>query len=335
MLTGSHNNPLRCSLLAGLTAAAVITPASAHHSSAVYDMNAVITLRGTVTRYEWKNPHVYIFIDTDDQDGNTVAWAIEGESTALMSRSGWGPTTLTPGDTVFARANLNRSPERHEARLVALTTADGTVRVRKAVGEAARVSADGLAGVWDAIRDYEDFTFVRGAITARGTAAVAGFDEGQSPVQNCLAFPPPMVTFLPYRTRIAVDQDRIVMRSEYFDVERVIHMDGRGHPNDGARTPAGHSIGRWEGDVLVVDTTLFAEHPIGNWRGLPSGPRKHLVERFEPSADRTQLHITFRVEDPDYLIDPWEGEIVWDYVPDGETLPFDCDPEIARRFAVQ
>ena len=96
----------------------------------------------------------------------------------------------------------------------------------------------------------------------------------------------------------------------------------------------GHSIGRWDGDTLVVDTALFADHPIGNWRGLPSGPCKHVVERFAPTADRTQLRITFRVEDPDYLVGPWLGEIVWDYVPDGEFLPFVCNPEAALRCAL-
>jgi len=317
-----------------LTAVLATTePAAAHHSAAVYDMQSVITLRGTVTRYEWKNPHVYIFLEAEGDRGETAEWAIEGESTALMGRSGWSATTLRPGDRVFARANLNRRPERHEARLVALTTEDGTVLVRKATGTAPKAAASGLEGVWDAIRGYDEFEFRRGVLTDLGRAAVSNFDEGQSPVQNCLAFTAPMVTFLPYRSSIEIESDRILIRSEYFDVERVVYMDGRGHPVDAERTQQGHSIGSWDGDALIVDTTDFADHPIGNFRGLPSGARKHVIERFEPTADRTQLRVRFTVEDPDYLVDPWEGEVVWDYVPDGDMVPFRCDPEIARRFA--
>ena len=209
------------------------------------------------------------------------------------------------------------------------------MRVRKDSGSPPRISANGLAGVWDAIRGYDDFELVRGELTPSGVAAVAAFEEGQSPVQDCLAFPAPMVTFLPYRSRITVADSRIVIDSEYFDVQRVIYIDGRAHPVNGERTPQGHSIGHWDGDALVVDTTLFSDHPIGNWKGLPSGARKHLVERFEPTDDRTQLRVTFTVEDPEFLADPWLGVVTWDYVPDGEMLPYHCDPEIARRFAIE
>ncbi|HSG63475.1 MAG TPA: DUF6152 family protein, partial [Gammaproteobacteria bacterium] len=308
--------------------------AIAHHSAAVYDMGAVVVLRGTVLHYDWKNPHVYIVIAAEAENGQTAEWAIEGESTALMTRSGWTASTLEPGDRVLARANVNRRPERHEARLVTLTTDAGSVLVRKASGPAPTVAAEGLAGVWDAIRGYDEFRFVRGALTPRGAAIVGGFDEGQSPVKDCLAFPVPIATILPYRTRVQVDDDRILLRSEYFDVERTIYMDGRGHPENGERTLQGHSVGRWEGGALVVDTSSFSDHPLGNWKGLPSGAQKHVVERFELTPDRTQLRVSFRVEDPEYLVEPWIGEIVWDHVPDGEILPYHCDREIARRFAI-
>jgi hypothetical protein len=307
--------------------------AVAHHSAAVYDMGAVVVLRGTVLRYDWKNPHVYIVIAAETPGGATAEWAIEGESTALMTRSGWTATTLAPGERVLARANANRRPERREARLITLTADDGTVLVRKASGPAPTVAATGLAGVWDAIRGYDDFRFVRGALTPRGAAIVSDFDEGQSPVKDCLAFPVPIVTILPYRTRLEVEPDRILLHSEYFDVERVIYVDGRGHPQSGERTPQGHSIGRWDGDALVVETALFSDHPLGNWRGLPSGAQKRVVERFEPTPDRTRLRVSFRVEDPEYLVDPWIGQVVWDFVADGEILPYRCDREIARRFA--
>jgi hypothetical protein len=296
-------------------------------------MATILTLQGTVTQLEWKNPHVYVFVEVPDGAGQTVRWALEGESTALMARSGWSPTVLAPGDRVSVRVNRSRKPGRYEARIMTLITADGTVLARKATGIAPAVAADDLTGVWDALRGYEEFVFSRGEPTARGATALRGFDERSSPVQNCLAFPPPIVTFLPYRNAIEIDGDRIYIRSEYFSVERVVYMDGRGHPENGERTHQGHSIGSWDGDVLVVDTALFSDHALGHFRGLPSGPQKHLIERFELSEDRTQIRVEFTVADPEYLREPWTGEIVWDYAPDGEMLPFVCDPEVARRFA--
>jgi len=334
LIRTESTNALHLCGLALATLLASPSPAWSHHSSAVYDSDTVSTFTGTVTRFEWTNPHVYLFVEVEDDTGEIVEWAVEAESTALLTRAGWSRTTVEPGDGISARVHRNRNPALREARILTLITADGTVLGRRATDTAApTAAASTLAGVWDALRGYRDFDVVRGGLTERGAAAVNAFDEHRSPVQDCLAFAVPVPTVLPYRSAIEIDDDTIYIRSEFFSIERVVYMDGRGHPENGERTTQGHSIGRWDGDTLVVDTALFAEHPIGNWSGLPSGPRKRVVERFEPTADRTQLRITFTVEDPDFLVDPWLGEIVWDYVPEGEILPFVCDPEAARRFA--
>jgi hypothetical protein len=128
--------------------------------------------------------------------------------------------------------------------------------------------------------------------------------------------------------------DRIVFRTELFHVERTIWMDGRGHPEDAERTNQGHSIGRWEGDTLVVDTVGFADFRAGNRSGIPSGVAKHVVERFRLSDDRTQMIVEYVVEDPEFLAEPMRGEIFWDYAPDRKLEPFDCDAENARLYAL-
>ena len=61
-------------------------------------------------------------------------------------------------------------------------------------------------------------------------------------------------------SEIEIFDDRVIIRDEWFDAERVMDADGREHPVDGERTRLGHSVGRWEGDTLVVDTRLFAPH---------------------------------------------------------------------------
>ncbi len=108
-------------------------------------------------------------------------------------------------------------------------------------------------------------------------------------------------------------------------------MDVASH--DGAAVMyQGHSIGWWEGDVLVVDTTHFSDHRNGNARGIPSGSQKHLVERFELNPDRTSLTYRFELEDPEYLAAPVTGELVSTYRPDIEFTPVPCDVENAHRF---
>jgi hypothetical protein len=149
--------------------AALAVPASAHQSFAVYDADTVVTLTGTVTRFDWTNPHVYVFVDIDDEDGEAVEWALEGESTALLSRAGWSRTTLAPGDRISARVYRNRNPEQHEARILTLVTPDGATLGRRTTSTALpSVGARDLAGVWDALRDYGEYEFVRGALTEQG-----------------------------------------------------------------------------------------------------------------------------------------------------------------------
>ena len=84
-------------------------------------------------------------------------------------------------------------------------------------------------------------------------------------------------------------------------------MDGRGHPETDERTSwEGHSIGRWEGETLVVDTTQFRDHPEGNGRGVPSGALKHMIERYSLSEDGRRVVIDVFLEDPEFLAEPFK-----------------------------
>ncbi|HXP87461.1 MAG TPA: DUF6152 family protein [Bryobacteraceae bacterium] len=87
-------------LLAGFALGAAL-PVFAHHSfSAEYDQNQPITLKGTVTKLEWMNPHVYNYIDVKDQKGNVKSWAIEAGAPNGLYRAGWRKDSLKVGDVV-------------------------------------------------------------------------------------------------------------------------------------------------------------------------------------------------------------------------------------------
>lgn len=82
----------------------------------------------------------------------------------------------------------------------------------------------------------------------------------------------------------------------------------------------------------MIDTTHCAEHRDGNALGLPSGLRKHLVERFSLTADRRHLRYEFVLEDPDYLTAPVSQSIQWDYQPALKPSGVSCDVGAASRF---
>lgn len=294
-----------------------------------------MTIPGEVSRYEWSNPHVYIYVTYTADDGASEEWQFEADPTPLMSRNGWRPDTLVPGDTVIVRAYPDINPARNRALLISLTTPDGTVLTPRASRTVSSASATDFSGLWDGLRGFTIRHLDPIVPTDKGNAARSSYDEKQNPVSNCRAYVTPSLIRLPYLVEIEIQDDRILMRSEFYKVERTIFMDGREHPADAERTNQGHSIGRWEGDILVVDTTLFTNNPGGNRPEIPSGVDKRVVERFVLSDDRTRMLIDFTVEDPEYLAVPMTGTMEWDYAPDAEFLPFDCDPQNARQFAIE
>jgi hypothetical protein len=88
----------------GLAAAVVLAAGvsvSAHHSWPV-DNSRSITVRGTVTGYEWNNPHVMIGLDVRTDAGRVEKWSVGGPSTSRMANNGWDRATLKPGDVITA-----------------------------------------------------------------------------------------------------------------------------------------------------------------------------------------------------------------------------------------
>jgi Family of unknown function (DUF6152) len=88
------------SLLVGLLALAV--PALAHHAWHGYDMSNTTTVKGTVTKFDWGNPHVWIYLDVTDEKGSVEKWGAGGPSPSRMAGTGWDKDTLKPGDQITA-----------------------------------------------------------------------------------------------------------------------------------------------------------------------------------------------------------------------------------------
>jgi hypothetical protein len=85
--------------LAFAAAAMIATPALAHHSYAMFDMNKTVVLDAQVTRFKWQNPHAFIEADVATKAG-TERWAIEMTSPNNLAQEGWKRTSLKPGDKV-------------------------------------------------------------------------------------------------------------------------------------------------------------------------------------------------------------------------------------------
>lgn len=89
-------------LFAGLGLFVAARSVRAHHSTAMYDMANPKTIRGTVKRFEWTNPHAFIFLEVKDDKGAMVEWEVEMMSLNHLRTYGWVRTTVKAGDVIAA-----------------------------------------------------------------------------------------------------------------------------------------------------------------------------------------------------------------------------------------
>jgi len=183
------------------------------------------------------------------------------------------------GDDVFAAAALDRRPV--------------------PTGPAPR-ALDGhldLSGVWAPVRVVE-----MGESEMLPWAQAEMKRPGRiSPNAYCLPQGPLLGGNVPFKFIQA--PKTIVALTEDIFTYRQIHMDGRGHPKDGDPTWMGHSIGRWEGDTLVVDSANFNDKS-NTPQGRPHTDKLHLVERFR-RPDAGHLEYEVLIDDPGTYTKPW------------------------------
>jgi hypothetical protein len=318
---------------------AAATTAAAHHSPAAYDQTTQIVIEGTITKIAWVNPHVYFTLAVPGPGGSTVEQEVQAGSPAGLKTLGVGKNALAVGDRVAVRAYPNRRGSGRVVWGLSVKTAAGKgfpVDFFAGTDPAApTVVASGLAGSW--VPQLAGLAFgnrVPGKLTAAGAAARDDVEGYRNSVATCGAWPAPQIMLIPIIRSIEVGDTAVRLRFDWMSAERVVHLDQAAHPAGVPPTLAGHSIGRWEGATLVVDTVAFEPNRSGIAVGVPSGPRKHLVERLSLAEDRLHLRYDFTIEDPEYLSAPVTFSELWDHRPDLEPSGDECDAATARRFLV-
>jgi hypothetical protein len=146
---------------------------------------------------------------------------------------------------------------------------------------------------------------------------------------------PPSIIYAmqgPFPIQIDQGRDLVVIRLQYYDMVRIVFTDGRKHlPAAAPHTKVGDSIGRWEGDTLVVDTDHLEPSTITN-NGLDHSENVHVIERFRLSPDGRTLLSTQEFEDPQTLDNRGARFIAWKKQ-DGQFLePYECDPSFALNY---
>ncbi len=314
-------------------------PAFAHHSAAAYNTQQEIKVSGTITEYKFRNPHVYMTLQVKKADGSITSMEIEAGAASVLNPLGFNKDSVAVGDVVTIAGNparinpdklmLGKDLYKRDGSYYPLNIASRSVYTPK--NEVAKT----IAGTWFSPRT-EFNSFLGGArnwpVTDKGKAAMANVDPKATTQKDCIPIGSPALMFYPVANTITVQRDRVVLKVDWMDSERVIFLDGRKHPPANETSLQGHSVGRWDGETLIVDTTNFKEHPMGFSTSLPSSARKHLTERFRISPDGKSLIYSGVIEDPVYLTGAVEWSGQWMYRPDMPHSNEKCDLEVAHKF---
>lgn len=107
-------------------ASVMYVPAIAHHASApFYDNLKSVEAVGVVTRFVFRNPHSFLYVDQTDENGETISWEIEMGAAVMMGRRGWTPETIRAGDRIRAVGQPSRAPGTYGMCCAELTREDG------------------------------------------------------------------------------------------------------------------------------------------------------------------------------------------------------------------
>ena len=147
------------------------------------------------------------------------------------------------------------------------------------------------------------------------------------PSERCLPHGITKAVSVPEPFKIVQTSDLILILHEEFNHYRQVYMDGRRRPA-GDRTPTwlGYSLGTWDGETLVVDTTGFVDETWLDFRGHPATDALHLVERYR-RLDFGHLEIQFAIDDPKAYVKPWTVTLSFDLLPDTELIEHFCENE--------
>lgn len=326
--------------LAGLVASAS-AGAWAHHSpQGIYHTDRIVEVSGEITAIVWRNPHVRFTIAGTDEQGEAVSWTVESVPVTRLTRAGVSSDIVEVGQRVRMAGYPSRRPEHvvyalnmllPDGREVLLDTPDprwtnNTIGTGSdsTPGTRAGDSALGIFRIWSANETRLELDGDREFLTDTALAAEAAWDPlaPDNPFLGCTRGMPTIMES-PNPAEFVDRGDHILLRMESFDTVRVISVEPDAIDDDAEPVPLGRSVGRWEGDTLVVETDRVS------WRyysqsGLPSSEALELVERFTPSEDGTRLDYEITVTDPALFSRPMIFTKSWVWVPGDQVLPFDC-----------
>jgi hypothetical protein len=199
-------------------------------------------------------------------------------------------------------------------------------------------SARDFSGVWWATRYIRDFRRLDGSMPpmtplGQSTAEykLRMIDAG-TPVADassqCYPLGVPRIMTTPYPVEFVHSPGLITILVEYSHVIRLVHMDKAAAPAGTTSTFSGYSVGRWDGDTLVITTTHLSKQGTIDQTSLTHGPNLTVTERITKFTDKyggVNLRNRLTIDDPDYYTEPWTAERIFNWRGDIRLMEYSCE----------
>ena len=327
---------------------AVMSTASAHHAPTEYDFDKTVEVEGTLVEVKWQNPHVSLKLRENDGQASPATWVIEGHGVSMLMRSNAAGIRPKPGEKVrIAGHPSRRGPTRLYGTNLLLGNGEELVFEPDGSRRWNQVADSGTGGVWfDGPAGASGKGIFRVWSTKLDDPWMTGVTEDQltevakkklstwnrvtdSVTRGCEPVGVPMLMAQPYPIEFVQEGDRIVLRVELYDLQRVIHMDPNIKRASLPKGVLGRSTGKWDGNSLVVTTDGITWQYL-DYSGAPMSPQASLVERFTPTADGKRLNYTVTVTDPVNLKGSVNAERSWVARPNESVRPYNCVDDSGR-----
>ena len=309
-----------------LAAGVIAVPAHAHHSNDYhFDRNVGVTVSGTVKMFRFINPHARLLVDVTGEDGSVAIWDCEMSGSNGLMRRGWTREVFRPGDEVVIQGFAARrhatecyfdTAEFADGRVIALGDsfdADAltterqvsTMSLPEGVPDFSRVwqrSGGGGGGGGPQLGGPNRLALV---LNEAGRQALAEYDPVlDDPALTCSPVSIRRLWGNNDLTEIEQTDNRVVIRHEWMDAVREVHLDMGEHPASLEDRVLGHSIGWYEGPTLVIDTVGYGAGMLAQHPGLPHSNQLHTVERLTLGESGDSFELSIVAEDALYYTEP-------------------------------
>ncbi len=336
---------------------AIPVSAPAHHSVAgFFDPSENIEIEGVIKAIRWRNPHVTFEIDVSEPSGEVTSWHVESGDLGIFRSRGLDREFVQVGDTVTILGDISvrgrpetfaRNLLLNDGREVLLTVSSRRYfslqedarliepTYDEEIEQAALRDADGIFRIWSANfdeRPASDYTLFDGSypLTAEAEAARLRWDPSEGNLLGCTDTSMPRLMNSPLPIEFVWQGDDIVLRHEQNDVERLIRLNSDPGNAPDVHSPFGYSLGNWDGESLIVETTKIKAARLEG-RGTPHSSSIHLLERFTPTLDGSRLDYRVTVTDPNTFTEPFDAERYWIWRPEIPLGSYACGDEQELR----